>query len=340
MQFRIAPVNDGNLYPNFFLGLPNSLQSGIGTARKGEIHIYISVRARQLEDPPQLTINYGLRWEMNTPLTDIGQKVQTFRPGQNSAIYPCKLDPSNPYYDPNASDGGCAEGGFTPTGLVFPGDKGVPKGLSDTYYKAFAPRLGFNWSPSARGGVLAALLGGPDKTSISGGWGLFYNPIEQLVLEQFSAEPPFGGSNYISDPVFQTPFVTQSGSPNPNPFNGILNPPRNQPLDWSNFRSILLYGQFPRQLRTQYSAQYNLTIKRELPGNILFQIGYVGTQGHRLLASYDLNHGNPETCVGSPPFQAYSMAQGAILEPAVHNLPTIRFIFRLGRHSRYQQSRR
>jgi hypothetical protein len=77
-----------------------------------------------------------------------------------------------------------------------------------------------------------------------------------------------------------------------------LNPPRGQPIDWSSFRSILLYGQFPKNLRTQYSAQYNLTFKRELPGNVLFQIGYVGTQGHRLLATYDLNHGNPQTCNG------------------------------------------
>ena len=29
---------------------------------------------------------------------------------------------------------------------------------------------------------------------------MFYNPIEQLVLEQLSAEPPFGGSNFITDP--------------------------------------------------------------------------------------------------------------------------------------------
>ena len=132
--------------------------------------------------------------------------------------------------------------------------------------------------------------------TISAGWGMFYNPIEQLVLEQFSAEPPFGGSNYISDPVFQAPFVSQGGGVNPNPFNGILNPPRNQPIDWSAFRSILLFGQFPQLVRTQYSAQYNLTVKRELPGNLLFQVGYVGSQGHRLLASYDLNHGNPQTC--------------------------------------------
>jgi hypothetical protein len=47
---------------------------------------------------PNVTLNYGLRWEMNTPMTDIGQKVQTYRPGQVSNIYPCSLDPSNPLY--------------------------------------------------------------------------------------------------------------------------------------------------------------------------------------------------------------------------------------------------
>ncbi len=35
------------------------------------------------------TFNYGLRWELDTPLTDIAQHVQTFRPGQNSTFYPC-----------------------------------------------------------------------------------------------------------------------------------------------------------------------------------------------------------------------------------------------------------
>ena len=288
--------SDGNNYPNFLLGLPNSYSQGSAQhelVRSTSVYLYAqdSWKLR-----PNLTLNYGLRWEMNTPLTDIGKKVQTYRPGQLSTIYPCQLSPSNPLYNGEESDGGCASGGFTPVGLVFPGDKGVPNGLTDTYYKAFAPRLGINYSPSVSDGFMSKITGGPNKMTISGGWGLFYNPIEQLVLEQFSAEPPFGGSNFISDPVFQAPFVTQDGSVNPNPFNGILNPPRGQAIDWSSFRSILLYGQFPRNLRTQYSAQYNVTIKRELPGNILFQIGYVGSQGHRLLASYDLNAGNPQTC--------------------------------------------
>jgi hypothetical protein len=46
----------------------------------------------------------------------------------------------------------------------------------------------------------------------------------------------------------------------------------------------------------QYSDQYNLTIKRQLASDMLLQLGYVGSQGHRLLASYELNPGNPNTC--------------------------------------------
>jgi hypothetical protein len=254
---------------------------------------------------PTVTLNYGLRWEVNTPLTDIGQKVQRFNPGQNSTIYPCQLSAASNLFGPGNT---CDNQGVTPTGLVVPGDKGVPGGLFDTYYKAFAPRLGLNWSPGWKDGALAKLTGGPNKTTVSMGWGLFYNPIEQLVLEQFVAEPPFGISNGVSNPVFNAPFVTQDGATKPNVSNGFLNPPRGQPVDWSLYRPILLFGQFPTKLRTQYSAQYNLTIKRELPGDILLQVGYVGSQGHRLLAIHDQNAANAQPCLDMAAISAFYSA--------------------------------
>ena len=91
--------------------------------------------------------------------------------------------------------------------------------------------------------------------------------------------------------------MTQDGSTKPNVSDAFLNPPRNQPVDWSLYRPIVLFGQFPKTLRTQYSAQYNLTIKRELPGDILLQVGYVGTQGHRLLAIHDQNAAAARPCL-------------------------------------------
>ena len=217
-----------------------------------------------------LTLNYGLRWELFTPLTDVSGHVQSFRPGQTSTAYPCtNTDPSE-----------------CPVGLVVPGDPGVPAGLTSTYYKTFAPRIGIAWSP-----------GGSGKTSIRAGWGMFYNPMEQLVLEQFSAEPPFGGSNIINAPLFNTPYLTQDGLTPPNPFNGILDPPKGQDPDWQRFRPLLLYGQFQPHLRTQYSTQYNFNIQRELTKDLVLQVGYVGSQGHRLLASHDVNYGNAQTCL-------------------------------------------
>jgi hypothetical protein len=284
----------GDLYANYLLGLPASYSQGSANTefvRSKSLYLFAqdSWKIR-----PNVTLNYGLRWEMNTPLTDVGQKVQRFNPGQVSTVFPCQLSPTSNLFGPGNT---CDNQGVTPTGLVFPGDKGVPGGLLDTYYKAFAPRLGLNWSPGWKDGPLAKLTGGPNKTTVSMGWGLFYNPIEQLVLEQFVAEPPFGISNGVSNPLFSTPFVTQGGATKPNVSDAFLNPPRNQPVDWSLYRPILLFGQFPTHLRTQYSAQYNLTIKRELPGNILAQIGYVGSQGHRLLAIHDQNFSNARTCL-------------------------------------------
>jgi hypothetical protein len=275
-------------YPNYFLGLASNYLQGSAQhelVRSTSTYLFAQDSWKL---KPNVTLNYGVRWELNTPLTDSGKKVQAFRPGQASTIYP--------------GIAGNDAAGVTPLGIVFPGDKGVPNALTQTYYKAFAPRLGLNWSPSWKDGLLGKLAGGPGKTSISMGYGIFYNPIEQLVLEQFSAEPPFGGSESIPGTFLQTPFVDQTGTVHPNPFNGVLNPPRGTPLDWSRFLGTTYFGDFQPHMRSQYSDQYNLTIKRELPGDILVQVGYVGSQAHRLLAIYEVNEtvnrpGGVNTCL-------------------------------------------
>jgi len=284
-----------SLFPNYLLGLPD--QYGQGSAQEERVRskaVYLYAQD-SWKLKPNLTLNYGLRWELTTPLADAGQKVQTFRPGQTSTVYPCELSPVSPVFGPGND---CTNTGVLPIGLVVPGDKGIPNGLSETYYRSFAPRIGLAWSPGSKDGVLGRLFGGPGKTSIRAGFGIFYNPVEQLVLEQFSAEPPFGGSTFIFNTQFNTPFLGQDGVTSfPNPFNGILNPPRGQPVDWSLFRPILLFGQAAKNPRTQYAEQYNLTIQREIAKDMVFSIAYVGRQGHRLLASQDLNPGNPQTCL-------------------------------------------
>src|SRR5947209_2611621 len=288
-------------FSDYMLGFPGSYGQGsaqIENVRSTGLYLFAQ---DSWKIKPNLTLNYGLRWELNTPIADASKHVQTFRPGAQTKIYPCKLDPNidaslvAQYGSTDCSPTGPA-GAVFPTGLVVPGDPGVPNALTQTYHKAFAPRIGVAWSPGSSG-----------KASIRAGWGLFYNPIEQLVLEQFSAEPPFGGSTFPFNTGFNTPFQDQGGGfTYPNPFglsqlggvNGILNPTRGQPTDWAMFRPNTLFGQFQPHMRSQYSAQYNLTIQRQLTNDMKLEVGYVGSQGHRLLATHDINFGNPQTCLG------------------------------------------
>jgi hypothetical protein len=266
--------NSENLYPDYLLGLPDQFGEGAGqieNVRNTGFYLYAqdSWKIR-----PNVTLNYGLRWELDTPLADKAKHVETFRPGQDSTVFPC----GGPNTDCTSQDA---------VGLVVPGDAGIPPGMTQTYYNAFAPRIGLAWSPGSSG-----------KTSIRAGWGLFYNPVEQLVLEQFGAEPPFGGSTFVYETQFNQPFLDQSGTFGYlNPFNGVLNPQRGTPQDWAIFEPIDLFGDFQPHMRTQYSAQYNLTMERELTRDMKLQVSYVGTQGHRLLATHDINYSNPQTCV-------------------------------------------
>ena len=285
--------NDGDNYAQFMLGLTDTYVQG--SAQREDIRSTAVYPFAQdsWKLKPNLTLNYGLRWELDPPPTDISGHVETFRPGQTSTVYPC----------------GAADPADCPTGLVVPGDKGVPAGLTTTYYKAFAPRIGLAWSPGSSG-----------KTSIRAGWGLFYNPIEQLVLAQFGAEPPFGGSSSLSNVFFNTPFVAQNGTQNPNPFGGFITPTRGQAVDLSNFRPILLYGEFQPHLRTQYTAQYNLTVQHQLANDLMLQIGYVGSQGHRLLAGHDINPSNPQTCLDIMSISAADPA--AVTSDAAGTQPT------------------
>jgi hypothetical protein len=323
-----------DLFPNYLLGLPDSYLQGsaqIENVRSTSLYLYAqdSWKIR-----PALTLNYGLRWELNTPIADVGGRTQTFRPGQSTTVFPCQLSPDNPlvgmFGTTNCGPGSPGEAVF-PEGLVVPGDKGISDALTQTYYRAFAPRIGLAWSPSWDDGPLAKITGGPGRTSIRTGWGLFYNPIEQLVLEQFSGEPPFGGSVNLSETFFNTPFLGQDGSIYPNPFNGILNPARGQPVDWSTFRPILMFGELQPNIRAQYAAQYNFNIERELTRDMVLQIGYVGSQGHRLLATHDLNYGNAQTCLdleglsnyyaNSDPALSASLSCGPFLADSAFYIP-------------------
>lgn len=283
-------VGYASLLPNYLLGLPDYFAEGSANA--------VDVRSMQFDPFVQdawrlksnFVLTYGLRWEWNTPMADAGRRIQAFRPGQATGMYPCVLSLSDPlvssYGSTDCSPTGPANAVF-PLGLVIPGDPGITDGLTHGYSRAFAPRVGLAWSPGTSG-----------RTSLRLGWGMFYDSNEELLFgENLAAQPPFGGSTGLSNIFFNTPFLGQDGSVNPNPFHGFLDPTPGTPVDFALFRPITLYGNFPPTLRSQYSEHYHLTVQRELTRDTLVQFGYVGSQGHRLMATLDQNYGIAQPCL-------------------------------------------
>lgn len=303
-QFYGGGPNDvgySTLVPNYLLGLPDSFFEGSANAVDARTAQFAVFGQDSWKFRPNLTLNYGLRWEFNTPYEDAGSRIQTFRPGQATTQYACVLGPFDPVLaltgSTDCSPTGLARSVF-PLGLVVPGDHGIPKALTNSYPYAFAPRMGVAWAPNWSTGALAALTGGPGRTSIRLGWGMFYDSVEELMFgENLTAQPPFGGSTILSNTFFNTPFLQQDGSVAPNPFHGFVAPKPGSAIDFAEFRPITLYGNLPPEFRSQYSTHYHLTAQRELSRSTLWQFGYVGSQGHRLTATLDQNFGIAQTCL-------------------------------------------
>ena len=117
------------VFSDYLLGFPGSYGQGsaqVENVRSTGLYLF---GQDSWKIKPNITLNYGLRWELNTPIADISHHVQTFRPGQSTKIYPCQLSQAS--IDALGSSD-CSP--YFPTGLLVPGDTGVPNGMAQPYW--------------------------------------------------------------------------------------------------------------------------------------------------------------------------------------------------------------
>ncbi len=227
---------------------------------------------------PNLTLNFGLRWEVSMPWYDTQGKIQTFVPGEQSQVFP-----------------------HSPTGLVFPGDPGIPKTLAPTRYDNFGPRLGLAYSPDFSDGVLGKLFGGPGKTSIRAAFGIYYTSIEDLNLFYEVADAPFGLYWQSPSPVlFEEPFLNrQTGTSIGQRFPFTLpipGSPANKTLSFSVFEPISASPGYDVHNELPYAEHFNFSIQRELTRSTVLTLSYVGTEGHKLITQVEANPGSAALC--------------------------------------------
>ncbi len=169
----------------------------------------------------------------------------------------------------------------------------------------FSPRVGLAYSPGAKDGILSKLTGGPEKTSIRAGYGIYYSVIEGNTMAVDEPQPPYGLS-YTSPgpPLFQKPFITASngsftGNPFPLTFPPLNASPQhpNSSIDFSGYEPIAGMTAPPPWNKYPYNENYFLSIERQFGGNTVLSLSYVGSQAHHLLLVYSANPGNPALCL-------------------------------------------
>jgi hypothetical protein len=234
---------------------------------------------------PHLTLNYGLRYEISLPWYDTQNKTETIIPGEQSVVFP-----------------------GAPEGWLVPGDPGVPRTLAQPKYDAFSPRLGLAYSPGFSEGLLGALTGGPGKTSIRTGFGVYYTAVEDLSQFLEVGDPPYGIFWVSSAPPFlNTPFLSRQDSSvetvsgtNPFPFvfpsTNVSASNPNTTFPWENVEPISSGFVFYHKNRLPYSEHYEFSIQRQLGSNTVLSASYVGNEGHRLITSVEANPGSPVIC--------------------------------------------
>ncbi len=280
--FNIDGTETGSAFADFLIGVPSNFTQSSGEPfylrnRYEGLFAQDSWRAR-----PDLTLNFGLRWDYIMPFWEKYNEVQTIIPGRQSALYP------------NA-----------PEGLVVPGDPGIPSTISPARADNFAPRIGVAYAPKFDNAVLKTVFGDGGKSSIRASYGMFYTAFPGLSAGIMYAVPPFGYT-YLTPqpPLLATPFISAAnGGQNTNPFP-LAFPPRNvspqNPDTVFNWRSVIpIEGDpyFYYRNTTPYTENYMFSFERQLTAKMLLTTSYVGNQGHHILGVVSTNPGNQALCL-------------------------------------------
>ncbi len=251
-------ANTGNTFASFLLGLEQQKGRRVsGFFQDLRSTEYAGFIQDDWKVNSKLTINMGVRYMFYTPPVETRDRIST-------TVYPFGR-PTN--YNEGALN------------FLVPGNQRLapnwgragielPRSLYPADKKNFGPRFGFAYNPV-------------NKTVIRGGYGIFYDTVPGFITQDTLENLP----NLKEDQ--QSLSLYHDGPPPNEGFIGfrIANPGPGQFFPGPNDVSP--------NFKNAYVQQWNFGIERELPGNILLEVAYVGNKGTRLNRRENSNSAEP-----------------------------------------------
>ena len=286
-----APTSTGNVTSDWVTGQASSVEQDSPYVT----HLSTWHTAAFVQDDfritPRLTVNLGIRWDIDTPPVDTKNRTESFIPGQQSTVAP-----------------------LAPKGLLFPGDAGIGRGIISTKYSHVSPRVGLAWDPFGDG-----------KTSVRGALGIFYGTAAGNEWNQPGNAIPFALRPQTGEGPLNsiTNFYSYPGDfPSTAPGGGLF------PYTYTPSKPVFISGPggatetISPKVKYPYVYQINFSVQRQLPGRITLTTAYVGALSHQLPNFIDANYAPYSTAFGAPSTSATSVADRRQFDPCVAACPT------------------
>jgi hypothetical protein len=226
-----------------------------------------------------LTLNYGIRYEVNTAPVELHNLLVNYYPSLATSF----------------GFGGLVQAGsrtiFDPFGdVIGTAPKAAPRAGFNTDYNNWGPRVGFAWNPHNDG-----------KTVIRGGYALVFDQQSLQSTVNTLLNPPFVDQDlaFFNYPALQDIFsacgptyITNNGC------RSISSDPN----------SVSVWSLFPYSItaiapnnRTPYVHQYHLGVQQRVGSKGLIEVAYVGSAGRRLALLRAISQcptpDNPSACI-------------------------------------------
>lgn len=281
----VGNAQTGNGFATMLLGVPGTFE-----ARETDVlNRRTWYGAAYLQDDwmvsRSLTLNVGLRWEIDTPLHDVNGYWNGF-----------DMDRINPVSG-------------TPGVVRFGGRDGFRSSPYDADLNNFGPRFGFAWRPL-----------GLERTVLRGGYGVFFaHPFDRAVANAASLGFERSTQLNLQANSLNIPYRIGTGLPIPAFDRPVLDDRYGSVAAGAAATHSITF--FETDRRTGYSQQFSLRVQQELPDGTVIEIGYLGNVSRKLASSnLQLNQIVPErmgpgTGQKDRPFPQFSGV--AVLAPTI-----------------------